>query len=100
MAYRYDDLAPGEVYHLCTRGVNKNTIFKDNTDRQRYLALLIHALPQGPIQSYSIARRLKHAISLTKEGAGLIDLVAYCLMDNHVHLLVRENSNTRCLNGL
>lgn len=91
MGYRTDWFAPGEVYHLYTRGVNRLNIFRSDTDRERCIELLKHCLPQGKITSFSVARRLKHELSLTTRGDGLVDLLAYCLMDNHVHLLVQEN---------
>lgn len=91
MVYRYDDLAPGEVYHICTHGVDKKNILRDKADYERCLALLKHCLPQGVIQSYSIAKRLKNEIELTPSGRGLVDILGYCLMNNHFHLLIREN---------
>jgi putative transposase len=92
MAYRYDDLAPGEVYHICTRAVERRNIFLDKADHERLLSLLLHCLSQGKIQSYSIARRLKEEIELTQVGKGLVDLLSYCVMSNHLHLLVKENT--------
>ena len=91
MAYRYDDLTPGEVYHICTRAIERKNIFLDKADHERVLALLLHCLPQGIIQSYSIARRLKENLKLILPGQGLVDLLAYCVMDNHLHLLIKEN---------
>ncbi len=91
MAYRYDDLAPGEIYHICTRGVDRKKILCDKADHERCLALLKHCLPQGAIQSYSIAKRLKSEFELAHSSEGLVDLLGYCLMDNHLHLLIKEN---------
>jgi putative transposase len=91
MAYRYDDLAPGEVYHICTRGVEQRDIFRHDNDRRRFSKLLKYYLPPGKVQSFSLAPPVKQEGHIAQEGAGLIDLLAYCLMTNHVHLLVREN---------
>jgi len=91
VSYRYDDLAPGEVYHIYTRGVEQRDIFRNNTDRGRFIELLVHCLPKERIVSYSLAKKFNHEIRLSKEGRGLIDLIAYCLMSNHFHLLVKEN---------
>lgn len=93
MGYRYDDLAPGEIYHICTRAVERRNIFLDRADHERVLSLLVHCLPQGVIQSYSVARRLKEDIGLSQSGEGLVDLLAYCVMDNHLHLLIKENTD-------
>lgn len=53
------------VYHVVTRGVGQQIIFEDDADRERFLALL--------------------GESFADRG----ELLAWCLMDNHVHLLVR-----------
>jgi len=52
------------------RGINREPIFHDDEDRCHFLNLLIHA-------------RLPDAF----------DLYAYCLMVNHVHLLICEQSD-------
>ncbi len=56
------------LYHVMLRGINKQRLFHDDADYQTYLAGLLKY----------------HAIS----G---FTLYAYCLMPNHVHLLLREN---------
>lgn len=55
----------GAVHHAFARGNAKGDIYRDDRDRARYLALLGHV----------IARKDWRCL-------------AYCLMDNHVHLLV------------
>lgn len=91
MGYRYVDFAPGEIYHIFTRGVEKRKIFLYDADRVRFLSLLIHCLPQGQIQSFSVAQKMKQKSVITKEGEGLVDILCYCLMNNHFHLLLKEN---------
>lgn len=91
MGYRYDDLAPGEVYHVFSRGVEKRDIFLDAADRERFCKLLVHCMPAGVIQSFSLAARRSVRSLRTNNGEGLVDLLCYCLMDNHFHLLVHEN---------
>ncbi|OGY31591.1 MAG: hypothetical protein A3C02_04690 [Candidatus Andersenbacteria bacterium RIFCSPHIGHO2_02_FULL_45_11] len=91
MGYRYVDFAPGEIYHIFTRGVEKRKIFLYDADRIRFLSLLIHCLPQGQIQSFSVAQKLKQKSEITSSGEGLVDILSYCLMNNHFHLLLKEN---------
>ena len=57
------------VYHVMIHGINKQNIFEDDEDRQRF------------IERLSIAK--------TKFD---FELYAYCLMDNHVHLLIKQNT--------
>jgi putative transposase len=55
----------GGIYHLCTRGVRKTPIFTDDYERERFLVLL----------------------EITAHRYGW-QLLGYCLMTNHFHLLV------------
>ena len=58
------------IYHVMARGNSGQTLFEDDEDNKRFLEILHE----------------------TKEKMGFeIDLYAYCLMGNHVHLLIREN---------
>ncbi len=94
MSYRDDELVSGEVYHVCTRGVEQRNIFRNDKDRHRFLKLLLHCLPRGAVKSFSIAQKFKQEVKLTKKGAGQVDLLAYCLMSNHIHLLIRQNAES------
>lgn len=53
-------------YHVMQRGAGKQILFEDDTDYQRYLDKLLEC----------------------KNEIGFL-LPAYCLMNNHVHLLIR-----------
>ena len=55
------------IYHIIMRGINKQTIFEENEDKQRFLEIL---------QKY---RKISQYV-----------LYSYCLMDNHIHLLIKE----------
>lgn len=57
-------------YHVMIRGVNKEIIFKDERDRRNFLHLLKY---------YKTKLNCK--------------VHTYCLMDNHVHILIEDNNN-------
>ena len=59
-------LAESGIYHAMARGVNRDAIFLDNEDFEHFLA--------------SLAR--------VRDASGC-SVLAYCLMTNHVHLVVR-----------
>ena len=68
------------VYHVMLRGVNRNVIFHDEQDFGKFIKVLdLHA---HPIDDDGIA----------KEPSCYI--YAYCLMSNHVHLLIQEHAKT------
>ncbi len=56
---------PGALYHLTARGNAREAIYRDDVDRKLFLALLGREIEQQGWQCY-----------------------AYCLMDNHYHLLI------------
>ena len=73
---------PGALYHVTARGNERKAIFRSDADRERFLAVLAHA-----VERY----RLR--------------LHAYVLMDNHYHLLLEIEEPTlslalRHLNGV
>ncbi len=59
------------VYHVVLRGINRGDIFFDDNDSLRFLETLAQKKKN---QEY--------------------ELYGYCLMSNHVHLLVREKADT------
>lgn len=59
------ELATGESYHLTSRGVERRAVFLDDEDRRRFV------------------RRMGDAVE-----ARAVSCVAYCLMDNHVHVIL------------
>lgn len=69
-------------YHIYSRGVDKQKVFLDPLDYLYFLGLFKRYLSDKPEKS--TARVVyKH---FSKE----IDLVAYCLMPNHIHLLIHQ----------
>ncbi|HVV15278.1 MAG TPA: transposase [Candidatus Paceibacterota bacterium] len=89
--------APQEFYHLYNRGTDKRKVFVHTEDYERFICLLYLANSKEPIRIDNMQRA--HPAkdftllgrALTQErGETLVDIVAYCLMPNHFHLLVRE----------
>ena len=59
--------SPSGIYHIMMRGINRQSIFSDDEDNEKFLTTL----------------------SDCKELCGF-ELYGYCLMGNHVHLLLKE----------
>ncbi len=81
-----------EFYHIYNRGVDKRTVFLDDSDRDRFLVLLylcnsIEAVHISAIQGST----LKDFLNVDK-GEVLVSIGAYCLMPNHFHILIREKT--------
>lgn len=82
-------------YHIYARGVNKQKIFLDDNDFVYFLSLLKRYLSSKYIKS----ARGEDYPKLYDD----IQLLAYCLMPNHFHLLVyqiSEKSMTRLMRGV
>ncbi|KGP91478.1 transposase [Pontibacillus chungwhensis BH030062] len=59
------------IYHIMLRGINQQTIFEDETDKRQFL------------QTLKRYKELCH-----------FKLYSYCIMDNHVHLLLEEGEES------
>jgi REP-associated tyrosine transposase len=73
---------PGAVYHITSRGNARQKIYRDNDDREEFLAVLTEAINRFGWICH-----------------------AYCLMDNHFHLLIETpkpnlSLGMRQLNGV
>lgn len=89
MAVRKDSFIVGEYYHLYNRGILKNRIFLDESDKKRLLRLLFVCNSDKPV-----VFKLIQGLPLDKieRGGALVDIGAYCFMPNHFHILVRERT--------
>ena len=59
------------IYHLILRGINKQVIFEDDEDRDRFIWCLKYYKEISQFKMYG-----------------------YCLMNNHIHLLIKEGKET------
>lgn len=78
----YKQFGSGEYYHIYNRGNAKDKIFLDSQDYEFFLLRLRQNLFPEEDLNVRIQRLPQKSFSL----------VAYCLMPNHFHLLVRQNN--------
>lgn len=77
-------------YHVYNRGVEKRIIFQDEQDNLVFLKnLKEHLSAPTPLTQGDSLWKMKRA---PKNHSKEIDLIAYCLMPNHFHLLIKQNS--------
>lgn len=76
-----------EFYHVYNRGNNKTLIFLSREDKIRFQKLLFVCNSSKPVVFKSIQGLPLDTID---RGDPLVEIGAYCLMDNHFHFLVRE----------
>jgi len=75
-------------YHIYNRGAHKAPVFNDTGDYWRMLKLLYIANNTEPFEIREIERRHADIFSVEKKQV-LVDIVAYCLMPNHFHLILK-----------
>jgi len=87
--------APDSFFHVYARGINKSKIFLDESD---YLFFL------GLFNRYLSPDEKKNSAGLSYPNFyNKVDLLAYCLMPNHFHLLVFQRQShelTACMQSI
>lgn len=84
--------ATDEYYHVYNRGTDRRQIFLDEEDHQRFISLLYLCNNAVPTHRSDLTRHaFKDLFSIPRE-ATLTNIGAYCLMPNHFHLLLHEQS--------
>ena len=90
-------------YHIYNRGVAKQPIFLDEQDYKVFLSYLKTYL--SPQNNKDLQRQINQAKNWSEKHAIIrlinlknfskeIDLLAYCLMPNHLHLLIKQKPAT------
>lgn len=82
----------GEIYHLYNRGVNKQSIFTNDHDRFRFLIQLYCTNGEKEVHLSDHKGLSLTEYFLLDRGEPIVEIVAYCLMPNHFHLLIREKT--------
>jgi len=77
-----------EMYHhIYNRGAHKTPIFQDGSDYWRMLKLLYIA---NNTESFVLDSFGNKDIFVQQKSGILVDIFAYCLMPNHIHIYLRE----------
>lgn len=80
------DYQENAYYHVYNRGVDKGLIFQNDNDYKTFLSYLkFYLTPQGESLKGAPSRQLKNYVDE-------IELLCYCLMPNHFHLLIKQHS--------
>jgi putative transposase len=86
----------GEIYHIYNRGVEKRDIYIDRSDYFRFISSLYECndenavVMQERIKERIKRNQTKNSIGRTYEREPLVEILAFTLMPNHYHLIVRQ----------
>ncbi|MEK7200837.1 MAG: transposase [Patescibacteria group bacterium] len=86
----YKEFAKNEIYHVYNRGVGKMNIFKDEEDFKVFLFRLKENLFPEIMKRKDLPKSAYRRKTLPPNS---FDLISYCLMPNHFHLLIKQNSD-------
>lgn len=101
MPYRRQQLVNDEIYHIVLRGIDDNLIFKDINDYYRGIfsiyefntikPITIRARREARVKIKKILKEMnRDPFSVIDERDKLVEVLAFCFMPNHIHLLVKQ----------
>lgn len=96
---RKDLLVNGEYYHIFNRSIAKFQIFNSEHDYERYRSLVEFYRYKDLPDKYSNFSQLKPAHckaimkNLSETSELLVEIVAYCIMPTHFHLILKQVTN-------
>ena len=94
MPIKRPPLVNNEIYHLVIRGVGDERIFKDINDYYRGIFSLFEFNNRNPVEISDRRRKRKLQKSKGEQFSDtrdrLVDILQFCFMPNHIHLLVRQ----------
>jgi putative transposase len=73
------------IHHIYNRGAHKAEIFRDHLDYERMLKLLHIA---NNDEGFELRKMPENVFAIERKNP-LVDIVAYCLMPNHIHIALK-----------
>ena len=93
---RKEPFTVGSIVHVIKRGSRGTNIVRDDLDRWRFVLMLRHFNDESVSENWfrelmneKLADTLKRP-SLWLKQEKIVNILCYCLLDNHFHLLLQE----------
>lgn len=84
----------GEIYHIFNRGVEKRNIFQHISDYFRFIFCLYELNDRNLVKMRTRIKQRKERKSTGRTRVipmePLVEIIAFCLMPNHYHLVLRQ----------
>ncbi len=92
MAKRNIEFEVGKYYHVFNRGVDKRNIFLDKGDLFYFFDAIILSQKEETLKNITKLEGRKKAKEIFKrlKKDDLVTIVAYCLLPNHFHFILKE----------
>ncbi|HUD02775.1 MAG TPA: transposase [Candidatus Paceibacterota bacterium] len=96
--FRKQALVSGETYHIYNRGAHKQRIFTNASDYSRFSLLLHLANSKTAVHLSNLLKEYQGRSSTAifedeKIDDRLVEILAYSLMPNHFHLVLRQKED-------
>lgn len=87
---RKTQFANDYLYHIYNRGTDKRSIFLKDADYSRFIHDLYEFNNSG--FTSNLTRNIERGLASLNRGARnlLVEIIAFCLMPNHFHLILRQ----------
>ena len=88
----YKNFSNGSIYHIYNRGNNREVIFRDEQDYRAFLFRLGLAIgiEKESLDKGELTRIIESRIRIGKLPVDGFKLHAFCLMQNHFHILIEQ----------
>ncbi len=95
---RHEVLANNQIYHIFNRGVDKKIVFFDKRDYSHALETInYYRFLDPPLRfSHFLQLNIKNqsvSMSQLESSAKLVKIIAFCLMPNHYHLILKQEND-------
>lgn len=91
MSIREVSLVTSEIYHICNKSIAGFRIFNNDMDYERMMESMHFYIAETVPCKFSAYKTLKD-IEIDKSKRK-VDILAYCLMPTHIHLILKQNRN-------
>ena len=91
-----DPFITGEYYHIYNRGIDKRVIFKLKKDYERFVMLMYLANSDNSFRLDNILNHQQKTfdeVLVMERGKPIVSIGSWCLMTNHFHLLIRQETD-------
>lgn len=91
-------LVTGEIYHVLNRGITSQLTYIDKRDCQRFIQTMFYYQNTSRLVKYSRFIRFSQSqrqefMENFKGKNFLVEIIAFCLMPNHFHLLLKQTKD-------
>lgn len=90
MPGRLTPLVTDQFYHIFNRGSDKRNIFLKPRDYKRFQQTFYYYQYDGPKRRFSKLAKLDFKNFQPDPAKKLVEIIAYCLMPNHFHFLIKQ----------